>query len=68
MGHPKLGGLERTTTPEGAYRMLRRAILDGTLPPGGQLRERDIAADLGVSRSPLRDSNTALRVTESTMA
>ncbi len=57
---PKLGGLERTTTPEGVYRVLRRAILDGTLPPGGQLRERDIAADLGVSRSPLREALTRL--------
>lgn len=57
---PKLGGLERTTTPEGVYRVLRRAILDGTLPPGGQLRERDIATDLGISRSPLREALTRL--------
>ena len=26
----KLGGLERTTTPEGVYRVLRGVILDGT--------------------------------------
>ena len=56
----KLGGLERTTTPEGVYRVLRAAILDGTVPPGGQLRERDIAADLGVSRSPLREALSRL--------
>src|SRR5688572_26575083 len=56
----KLGGLERTTTPEGVYRVLRAAILDGTVPPGGQLRERDIATDLGVSRSPLREALTRL--------
>jgi DNA-binding GntR family transcriptional regulator len=56
----KLGGLERTTTPEGVYRVLRAAILHGTVPPGGQLRERDIAADLGVSRSPLREALTRL--------
>lgn len=56
----KLGGLERTTTPEGVYRVLRTAILDGTVPPGGQLRERDIAADLGISRSPLREALTRL--------
>jgi DNA-binding GntR family transcriptional regulator len=56
----KLGGLERTTTPEGVYRALRAAILDGTVPPGGQLRERDIAEDLGVSRSPLREALTRL--------
>jgi DNA-binding GntR family transcriptional regulator len=56
----KFGGLERTTTPEGIYRVLRAAILDGTVPPGGQLRERDIASDLGVSRSPLREALTRL--------
>ena len=56
----KFGGLERTTTPEGVYRVLRAAILDGTVPPGGQLRERDIASDLGVSRSPLREALTRL--------
>ncbi len=56
----ELGGLERTTTPEGVYRVLRAAILDGTFPPGGQLRERDIADSLGVSRSPLREALTRL--------
>jgi DNA-binding GntR family transcriptional regulator len=56
----RLGGLERTTTPEGVYRVLRAAILDGTVPPGGQLRERDIAEDLGVSRSPLREALSRL--------
>ncbi len=56
----KLGGLHRTTTPEGVYRVLRAAILDGTVPPGGQLRERDIAQDLGVSRSPLREALSRL--------
>jgi DNA-binding GntR family transcriptional regulator len=56
----KFAGLERTTTPEGVYRVLRAAILDGTVPPGGQLRERDIATDLGVSRSPLREALTRL--------
>ncbi len=57
---PKFEGLERTTTPEGVYRVLRAAILNGTVPPGGQLRERDIAVDLGVSRSPLREALTRL--------
>ena len=46
--------------PEGVYRVLRAAILDGTVPPGGQLRERDIATDLGISRSPLREALTRL--------
>ena len=51
---------QRTTTPEGVYRVLRAAILDGTVPPGGQLREAHIAADLGISRSPLREALTRL--------
>jgi DNA-binding GntR family transcriptional regulator len=56
----KLGELQRSTTPEGVYRVLRAAILDGTVPPGGQLREREIADDLGVSRSPLREALSRL--------
>ena len=55
-----LGGLERTTTPDGVYRILRGAILDGTFAPGGQLREREISTQLGISRSPLREALTRL--------
>ena len=51
---------QRTTTPDGVYRALRAAILDGTVPPGGQLREAHIAKDLGISRSPLREALTKL--------
>jgi DNA-binding GntR family transcriptional regulator len=51
---------QRTTTPDGVYRVLRAAILGGTLPPGEQLRETHIAADLGISRSPLREALTKL--------
>ncbi len=56
----QLGGLQRTTTPEGVYQALRSAILGGRIPPGGQLRERDISTDLGISRSPLREALTRL--------
>ncbi|MFK0042447.1 GntR family transcriptional regulator [Paenarthrobacter sp. NPDC090517] len=51
---------QRTTTPDGVYRVLRSAILDGTVSPGEQLRETHIAADLGISRSPLREALTKL--------
>ncbi|WP_206791956.1 GntR family transcriptional regulator [Amycolatopsis sp. MtRt-6] len=51
---------DRTTTPDGVYRVLRAAILDGTVPPGGPLREAHIATDLGISRSPLREALTKL--------
>ena len=40
---------------------LRQAILEGTLPPGERLVEADLAAQLGVSRAPVRD---ALRMLE----
>jgi DNA-binding GntR family transcriptional regulator len=51
---------QRTTTPDGVHRVLRAAILEGSVPPGGQLREAHIAADLGISRSPLREALTRL--------
>src|SRR5688500_1547327 len=51
---------KRTTTPDGVYRVLRAAILAGSVPAGGQLREAHIAADLGISRSPLREALTKL--------
>ncbi|MEO7018432.1 MAG: GntR family transcriptional regulator [Leifsonia sp.] len=51
---------QRATTPDGVYRVLRTAILEGTVAPGEQLRETHIAADLGISRSPLREALTRL--------
>jgi DNA-binding GntR family transcriptional regulator len=51
---------QRTTTPEGVYRAIRTSILDGSVLPGEQLREAHIAADLGISRSPLREALTKL--------
>lgn len=51
---------QRTTTPDGVYRVLRTAILNGSVPPGEQLRETRIAEDLGISRSPLREALTRL--------
>lgn len=37
-------------------RQLRRDILRGTFPPGAPVKERDNAARLGVSRTPLREA------------
>lgn len=56
----KFEPLEQRTTPDGVYRVLRAAILDGTLPAGGQLREAHIASDMGISRAPLREALTKL--------
>jgi DNA-binding GntR family transcriptional regulator len=51
-----LGPLPQRTTPAYVANVLRNAILDGRLKPGGQLRETHLAADLGVSRAPLREA------------
>ncbi|NBE50293.1 GntR family transcriptional regulator [Streptomyces boluensis] len=44
-------------------RQLRDEILDGVRPPGSKLVERELAAELGVSRLPVRDALKVL-VTE----
>ncbi|MHC9045104.1 GntR family transcriptional regulator [Microbacterium saperdae] len=41
---------------------LRDAILDGVRAPGSRLIERDLAADFGVSRVPVRDALKILEV------
>ena len=38
------------------YGRLRDAIVDGTLAPGEQLRDADLAGWLGVSRTPIREA------------
>lgn len=55
-----LGPLDQRTTPSGVAQVLRDAILRGTFPPGSQLREAVLAADLGISRAPLREAFSRL--------
>lgn len=38
------------------YAALGEAILDGTLRPGERLRDQDLAENLGVSRTPVREA------------
>jgi DNA-binding GntR family transcriptional regulator len=52
----KLKPLRQSTTPDDVYVVLRKAILDGGLTAGSQLREAHIAADLGISRAPVREA------------
>lgn len=41
---------------ERAYQTIRQRIMDGSFPPGSPLREEMLAADIGVSRTPVRDA------------
>lgn len=53
---------ERGFEPESerVTRRLRDEIIDGVRPSGSRLVERDLAAELGVSRVPVRDALRAL--------
>ncbi len=48
------------TASERAYSELRRRILDGRLPAGRKLKEIELAAELGISRTPVRDALSRL--------
>lgn len=45
-----------TTLAEATFRKMRTMILDGTLPSGVRVREKDFADRLGVSRTPVREA------------
>ncbi|WP_406831310.1 GntR family transcriptional regulator [Pedococcus sp. KACC 23699] len=46
----------RALLRDDVHRRLRDAIVDGTLQPGEQLYDRELAAWLGVSRTPVREA------------
>lgn len=48
--------INRRLLRDDVYHRLRDAIVDGTLAPGEQLRDVDLAAWLGVSRTPVREA------------
>ena len=50
------GKIERTFVRQEAYVKLRDWILDGTFAPGMQLRDKELATQLGVSRTPIREA------------
>jgi GntR family transcriptional regulator, rspAB operon transcriptional repressor len=51
----------RTPTPVQAYQAVRDAIVRVDLAPGQQLSENELAAQLGVSRTPVREALARLR-------
>jgi DNA-binding GntR family transcriptional regulator len=48
--------LRRTTLHEQVVSRIRDLIIDGTLQPGSRIVETDLGAQLGVSRTPLREA------------
>ena len=52
--------LQQRTTLDTVVAVLSKAILEGSLAPGSQLREAQIASELGVSRAPLREALSKL--------
>jgi DNA-binding GntR family transcriptional regulator len=56
MPEPWVGPINQESTAAIIARKLRGAIMHGTLPPGSQLGESELAARFGVSRGPLREA------------
>lgn len=48
--------------PADAYELLRDKILSGKLPPEARIKEREVALELGVSRTPVREALRRLEV------
>lgn len=53
---PATDKLQRTFVREEAYLVLRNWIVQGKLQPGQQLRDKELAEQLGVSRTPIREA------------
>jgi DNA-binding FadR family transcriptional regulator len=48
----------------GAYEVLVQAIVTGTLAPGARIRDGELAAQLPISRMPVREAHTAAELVE----
>jgi len=58
--HGQLGRADRSLLSTQVVREIRRAILSGALPPGARVVEAEIAQQMGVSRSPVREAMVQL--------
>ena len=50
------GRLEIASVVDQVYGVIRERILTGVLPRGARVHQEDVAADLGVSRTPVREA------------
>jgi DNA-binding GntR family transcriptional regulator len=55
-----LARVDRSLLRERAYRILRDAIVSGELEPGAVIRDAELAASVGLSRTPVREALTRL--------
>lgn len=55
-GLPRLNFLARATLWDGAYLALKSALLEGRYAPGARIVLRDVAEELGISLTPVRDA------------
>src|SRR5215212_4073666 len=55
-GGLRLGEMRRVPLVQQIAEQLRALIIDGTIPPGTPLLQEKVAAELGVSRTPLREA------------
>lgn len=53
---PRLDTLQRDTLWDRAYRALKSALLEGRFAPGERIVLREVADDLGISLTPVRDA------------
>ena len=56
----KRSTIQKNSLSEQAYQTLKERILSGETPPGTRLIIEDLAVDLGISRTPVRDGLSKL--------
>jgi DNA-binding GntR family transcriptional regulator len=56
MENGNLQKISRLPLRDHVYDILQRAIIAGEIAPGGRVRDQDLAAQLGVSRTPVREA------------